>query len=664
MKRNHVHVADGQGARTAVLAGLLLLAGWAALMGAAGVRAAGEPTITSIFPAHGPATGGNAVQISGEGFTTATGVTFGGVAALSWVANGETAITAIAPPGLAGSSVQVRVFNPAGGSTSGVFYHYDGVIPRPVVTSVSPDVGPTAGGTVVTILGSGFSGATAVGFGGVASLDWDVVSDSTIVAVSPAHGAGTVHVSVTTPGGTSAATAADEFTYSSTVPAITGLSPAAGPTAGGNTVTITGVNLAGATAVRFDGIAAAFVVNSNTSISAVAPSHAAGTISVRVHTPSGISAPGAASDYTYTSDPVVVTSLAPATGPVGGGTAVTVRGFGFTGASAVKFGTLNAAGYTVVNDTTIVAIAPAQGLGSVHVRVTVGAFTSATTSSSLYTYGTAAPVITGIAPGAGPVIGGTAVTITGTGFTGASTVAFGSLAASFSVVSDSTILAIAPAQAAGPVNVRVTTALGTSAVNTASVYTYIGAGPVVTLLSPASGPTTGGTTVTITGTGFTGATSVSFGGTAAASFVVTSPTSITAVSPARTAGTVAVVVTTPAGSSPQTSASQFTYTGTPGTVSYTLTFRWTLLTWMGVDGRPVDAAVKGLESPDVAATNDVSTRVTAIYYWDGVNQRWRAWFPNASSIPGANDFSTMTKGRAYFVAINGSGSIIWVVLAG
>ena len=198
----------------------------------------------------------------------------------------------------------------------------------------------------------------------------------------------------------------------------------------------------------------------------------------------------------------------------------------------------------------------------------------------------------------------------------------------------------------------------------ALLFTYTGTGPVVTSVSPASGPVTGGTVVTIKGTGFTGATSVSFGGTAASSYTVICANSITAIAPAHSAGAVYIVVTTGAGGSPQVAASQFTFTGTAGTVSYTLTFRWTLLTWVGIDGISVDAAVEGLESPDIAATNDVSGRVTAIFLWDSVNQRWQAWFPNASNIPGANDFSTFRQGRAYFIAINGSGSTTWVVIAG
>jgi YVTN family beta-propeller protein len=84
--------------------------------------------------------------------------------------------------------------------------------------------------------------------------------------------------------------------------------------------------------------------------------------------------------------------------------------------------------------------------------------------------------------------------------------------------------------------------------------------PVVTGISPASGPLAGGTTVTITGSNFTGATAVSFGGTPATSFTVSSDTSITAVSPAASnVGTVDVTVTTPNGTSATGPADQFSY---------------------------------------------------------------------------------------------------------
>ncbi len=88
-----------------------------------------------------------------------------------------------------------------------------------------------------------------------------------------------------------------------------------------------------------------------------------------------------------------------------------------------------------------------------------------------------------------------------------------------------------------------------------------GATTTVTGVSPGSGPVSGGTSVTITGSGFTGATAVNFGATAASSFTVNSDTSITATAPAATAvGPVDVTITTPSGTSPTSSADQFTYT--------------------------------------------------------------------------------------------------------
>ncbi len=84
--------------------------------------------------------------------------------------------------------------------------------------------------------------------------------------------------------------------------------------------------------------------------------------------------------------------------------------------------------------------------------------------------------------------------------------------------------------------------------------------PTVTKIKSKSGPAVGGTTVTITGTGFTGATKVEFGTVEAREFMVASATSITAESPAGTAGsTVDVTVTTPGGTSPTSSTDHFKY---------------------------------------------------------------------------------------------------------
>jgi IPT/TIG domain len=136
------------------------------------------------------------------------------------------------------------------------------------------------------------------------------------------------------------------------------------------------------------------------------------------------------------------------------------------------------------------------------------------------------------------------------------------------VVSDTSITADSPA-GTGTVDVTVTTPAGTSATSTADQFTYTAvAAPTVTGLSPTTGPATGGTLVTITGTSFTGATAVDFGTTPATNVTVVNDTTITADTPAGT-GLVNVTVTTPAGTSATSTADQFTFAavGAPTVVS-------------------------------------------------------------------------------------------------
>jgi hypothetical protein len=171
----------------------------------------------------------------------------------------------------------------------------------------------------------------------------------------------------------------------------------------------------------------------------------------------------------------------------------------------------------------------------------------------------ATPTVTRISQASGPSNGGTNLTITGTGFSNATSVSFGKTPASkFNIVSDTQIIATSPA-GSGTVDVTVTSPGGTSATNSADQFTYTTAPPTVTGIKPNTGLNTGGTNVTITGTGFTGTTSVSFGSTSASNVSVKSDTQIKATSPAGS-GTVDVTVTTPGGTSVSSSSDQFTYT--------------------------------------------------------------------------------------------------------
>jgi len=434
--------------------------------------------------------------------------------------------------------------------------------PPPTITGVSPASGPTAGGTSVTITGTGFTGVTALKFGANNGVGVTVVNSTTMTATSPAGSAGTVNVTVTATGGTSATGAANQFTYIP-APTVTSISPTAGPSAGGTSVTITGTGFTGATAVTFGATAATgFTVNSATQITATAPA-GTGTVDVRVTTTGGTSATSAADQYTFVASPTV-TSISPTAGPAAGGTTVIITGTGFSGTTAVTFGATAATGFTVNSATQITATAPA-GTGTVDVRVTTTGGTSATSAADQFTY-VAAPAVSSISPTSGPVTGGTTVIITGTGFSGTTAVTFGATAATgFTVNSATQITATAPARSAGTVDVRVTTAGGTSATSAADQFTFVAA-PAVTSISPTAGPATGGTTVTITGTGFSGTTAVTFGATAATGFTVNSATQITATAPSGT-GTVDVRVTTPGGTSATSGADQYTYVAAPAVTS-------------------------------------------------------------------------------------------------
>jgi uncharacterized protein YhjY with autotransporter beta-barrel domain len=524
------------------------------------------PTVTSISPTAGPSAGGTTVTITGTGFTGATAVTFGATAATGFTVNSATQITATAPAGT--GTVDVRVTTTGGTSATSGADQYT-FVASPTVTSISPTAGPAAGGTTVTITGTGFSGTTAVTFGATAATGFTVNSATQITATAPA-GTGTVDVRVTTTGGTSATSAADQFTYVA-APAVSSISPTSGPVTGGTTVIITGTGFSGTTAVTFGATAATgFTVNSATQITATAPARSAGTVDVRVTTAGGTSATSAADQFTFVAAPAV-TSISPTAGPATGGTTVTITGTGFSGTTAVTFGATAATGFTVNSATQITATAP-SGTGTVDVRVTTTGGTSATSAADQYTF-LAAPAVTSISPTAGPATGGTSVTITGTGFSGTTAVTFGATAASgFTVNSATQITATAPPGVAGTVDVRVTTAGGTSATSAADQFTYVGA-PIVSGISPTFGPAGGGASVTITGSNFSGTTAVTFGATAATGFTVNSATQITATAPAGT-GTVDVRVTTVGGTSSTSAADQFTYVAAPvaGAVSATVAY--------------------------------------------------------------------------------------------
>ena len=506
------------------------------------------PSISTLSPNGGSINGGNTVIINGNNLLGSTTVSFGGIAARSFVVNSNTQITAVAPARSAGA-VTVSVSTPVGVVTSSYTYYA-----VPIVNSITPLTGSANGGTSVVILGSNFVGVTGITFGGTAAPSFTVNSANQITAVSPARAVGAVQVAVTNPAGT--AFSPVNYTYFAQ-PSITSISPNTGSNVGGTTVVITGNNLTGVTAVTFGGIAArSFVINSINQVTAITPPGTIGTVTVQVVSPGG----NARGSYTYSVSAPTITSLNPASGTTSGGNTVVITGTNLLAATSVSFGGVSALSYTINSATQITAIAPARAAGAVTLTVT----TPGGSATATYTYSTT-PTITNLSPTTGTTSGGTAVTITGSNFVGATGVTFGGVnATSFTVNSASQITAITPARVAGGVTVDVITPGGTA--RAAQVYTYVAAAPIISSVSPNTGTTTGGTTITITGANLIGTTAVTVGGVAATSVTVVNSNSVTAVTPAGSAGAKDVVLTTAGGS--VTSAGSFTYSAPPVITSF------------------------------------------------------------------------------------------------
>jgi hypothetical protein len=441
-----------------------------------------------------------------------------------------------------------------------------------------------------------------------------------------------------------------------TSPVVTGITPSGGPTTGGTLVTITGSGLTGAITVSFGGTLALPVFVSDGTVTVFSPPHIPGPAAVQVNTPSGTSPVTAFGTFTYGFN-AFISALSPVSGPVGGNTVVSIFGGGFTGATGVTFGGFPA-GFVVNNDASISALSPAHPSGTVQVVVSTPLGLTPNTLAANYTY-TGGPFVTAVTPAGGPASGGTLVFISGGGFTGATSVVFGGIGAVPLVTSDASITVFAPPHPPGTVDITVVTPLGASVNTLADNYVY-GQGPAITGLSPNTGPASGGTSVVITGSGFLGATSVTFGGTSITGSVV-SDTTILVTSPAHAAGVVSIRVTTPLGTSADTAADNFTYGSV--TASYTLYFRWSVVVWNGIEGADILTALKGQETPDNLATNNVSAIVTAIYRYNNPQQHFEGFFPNGAGIPGANDFATFSKGQSYWVASNGPGTITWTAIA-
>ncbi len=236
------------------------------------------PVLAGVAPVSGPSAGGVTVTLSGSDFRSGARVTFDGLDATNIAFQNSSTLTCETPASAAGPA-EVRVTNPDGqSSTLADAYTY---IDPPSVTGVSPNHGPVAGGTSVTISGEAFQNGATIAIGGADTTGVTFVSTSTITCTTAPNAAGTADVVVTNPD-SQTGTMAGGFTYDP-APTVASVTPPLGPAAGGTSVTIAGTNFVSGATVTFDGTSATGTsVVSPTSITCTTPPGSEGTADVVV----------------------------------------------------------------------------------------------------------------------------------------------------------------------------------------------------------------------------------------------------------------------------------------------------------------------------------------------------------------------------------------------
>jgi hypothetical protein len=374
--------------------------------------ASAAPKVTSVSLRHDLVSGGNRIGISGHNFTQVTQVRIGGVIATHVLVSSSTHLAVTVPAHRAGT-VTVVVYTRAGRSAANAAseftYHSTAYI-----GSASASAGPVSGGTRITFQGKGLTRVTSVAFGSVVVTP-NRRSATTLIVFAPRHSARKVTLAFRLGGGLLVQSPAPSFTFLER-PTLDSVSPSAGATTAGQTVTLHGSNFTSTTQVIFGSTFASHVkVSSSGKLTAVTPNHAATGVAVRVKTRGGTSA--SAVHYSFLPKPTI-SAVSPSVVPAKSGTTVMLTGSSLAQAKSVKFGGQSGTSITQVSSSRITVKTPSTITGRVAVTVTTPGGTSAGTSFTFI----GPPQISAVYPSAIASTGGT-VTLEGTDFTGVSSVA-------------------------------------------------------------------------------------------------------------------------------------------------------------------------------------------------------------------------------------------------
>ena len=448
-----------------------------------------------------------------------------------------------------------------------------GAATNPTITSITPSQGPALGGTAVTITGADFMPGVEVFIGSLPASAVVRLSATQITLTTPTAtttSGGGANVLVKNPEGGAASLNSGFFYTAFESPLVfTSVDPSSGPNSGGSNVTIVGTGFSPAVRVYFGDVPATTVKPLGSSaIFAKTPPNVIGPVAVAVVNPDG-SRLSKAAGFTYQGG-IGVSNVTPGVGLTAGGTTVSITGNGFMRGATVKIGEASASSVIYVNSTQIVAVTPPGTLGSARVTVTNPSGESGMRDLA-FNYGPSAgstlPVITSVSPTSGPSQGGTQINLVGTGVSGGSTVSFAGVPGT--VVNwngSSSIFVRTPSNVLGPVAVTIVNSDGGTS-TLANAFTYeSGNGMGVYTVSPATGPASGGTIVTLGGSGFNAGSWVTFDGVPATTTTVVDSNQIVATTPGGLSGASTIAVTQVGGFTARL-AGGFTFTGSaPPTV--------------------------------------------------------------------------------------------------
>ena len=473
---------------------------YGSLAGAFTYTAPAPPTFTSLSTTSGSASGGTSVTVTGTGLLQVNSLSMGGNTV--YVSpQSDVQFTFTTPQANALGSTSFVLNTPWSSVTIPNAFTYTKP-PSPTITSISPDSGSAAGQTLVTTTGTGLAGLTQVSLGGVAGNIYSL-SDTQASFYSPSSGVlGPVNLKITTTWESSTVTSAFTYTKPSS-PTISSLSPnsiAAGVQA---RVMINGTNLGSISKITFGGVPVlTWAQNSSTELTVIPnPSNTVGSVDVEITT--AWDSVTATSAFTFTKPPSpTISSISPNTGFTSGSTLVTITGTGLGNISSVNFGE-KPASLSSLSDNQITVYSPSNpSIGAVDVIVN-NQWGSAIATSS-FTYVKPPPiVISSVSPVTAVATAGTTITVIGSGLASATQVKFGSNTYGVNRISDSQLqFSVGPSINLGPFDIQVSN-ISDSATATAAFSFTAPTPPVVTSISPSSGSAAGGSTITITGSGFT-----------------------------------------------------------------------------------------------------------------------------------------------------------------